>query len=142
MIAPRLAGPALSGSCGVQVAAACQLPASVIQRAAQVAQRAERGDLPGSGRSSAGPATVGGCDGSRQPLQEHNGPLQSPAAKRARVAGLEHNDSTAQLAGEQQAALAAVRATLAAAVQGLPGAAEQLLQLQAAVSSALALGEL
>lgn len=136
---PPHAGPAPSGSCGIQVAAACQLPPSVIKRAARVAQRAERGDLPGGRGSSAGGSGSGSAD-HRQPLHERNNALQPPAAKRTRVA--DAAGSSAELAGEQQAALAAVRAALAAVSQGVPGAAEQLLRLQVAVRTALASGEL
>ena len=136
---PPHAGPAPSGSCGIQVAAACQLPPSVIQHAAQVAQRAECGELPGGRGSSAGGSGSGSAD-HRQPLHERNNSLQPPAAKRARVA--DAAGGSAELAGEQQAALAAVRAALAAVSQGVPGAAEQLLRLQVAVRAALASGEL
>lgn len=75
------AGPAPNGSCGIQVAAACGLPPSLLDRAAEVAQRAEQVGQP-SGR------TGGGSPEGRQPLQQLN-TLQAsqspPAAKRRRL---------------------------------------------------------
>lgn len=126
----RLApGPAPNGSCGIQVAAACGLPPSLLDRAAEVAQHAEQAGQPGA------PAGGGSPEG-RQPLQQLNH-LQArqspPAAKRRRLATVE---------GEQQEALAAVRSVVQAALRGEPGAGQQLVRLQAQVTAALAVGEL
>ena len=126
------AGPAPNGSCGIQVAAACGLPPSLLDRAAEVAQRAEQVGQP-SGR------TGGGSPEGRQPLQQLN-TLQAsqspPAAKRRRLPPQPAAEE------EQQEALAAVRAVLHAALQGEPGAGRQLVRLQAQVAAALEDGEL
>lgn len=76
------------------------------------------------------------------PLQQLNGTAspRSPAAKRRRAAA--QGPAAAVLAQEQHEALAAVRASLQAALAGAPGALGQLQSLQAAVRAALASGEL
>jgi DNA mismatch repair ATPase MutS len=130
----RLApGPAPNGSCGIQVAAACGLPPSLLDRAAEVAQRAEQVGQCG------GPAGGDSPDG-RQPLQQLNTLQQvsqsPPPAKRRRLPPLPAAEE------EQQEALAAVRAVVQAALQGEAGAGQQLVRLQAQVAAALAAGEL
>lgn len=139
---PSDAGPAPNGSCGIAVAAACQLPPGVIACAAAVAQQAERTGQPIGGGPSAGNGV--GPSG-RAPLHALNrqaGIQQQqpePAAKRQRTDAAASNE---HLEGEQREALAAVRAALAAALAGEPGSAAQLVALQAAVREALAAGEL
>ncbi|PRW57902.1 DNA mismatch repair Msh6 isoform X2 [Chlorella sorokiniana] len=137
----RLArGPAPLGSCGVAVAAACQLPQSVVARAAEVAERAERAGRPEE--QPAGGAAAAGSPG-RQPLAALNTGLQQgvpPPAKRQRLDPAAAEGSA--LAAEQREALEAVRAATLAALAGAPGAAAQLGNLQAAVQAALAAGQL
>ena len=137
------AGPAPLGSCGVAVAAACQLPHSVVAHAAEVAKRAEQ-----AGRPEERPALgVAAGSPSRQPLAERNTSQQQslpPPAKRQRLeAATAAGDIAGEaLAGEQREALAAVKAATLAALAGAPGAAAQLANLQAAVRAALAAGRL
>ncbi|KAL4436867.1 hypothetical protein ABPG75_004006 [Micractinium tetrahymenae] len=151
----RLApGPAPQGSCGINVAASCGLPPSVVARAAQVARQQEE---QAGERSAGSPASAGAAAGSppRLPLQPLNQPSPGrPGAKRQRrmeqqqqeegpslqaaIAGEAAND----LAEEQQEALAAVRLAVQALLAGAPGAVQQLLRLQAEVAAALATGEL
>lgn len=124
------------GSCGVAVAAACQLPRSVLARAAEVAEREERAGQP---------ATGAGHSPSRQPLAARNASAlqgQPPPAKRPRLGLAAGASSDVRLAAEQQEALEAVRAAVLAALAGAPGAAAQLANLQAAVRKALAAGQL
>lgn len=145
------AGPAPLGSCGVAVAAACQLPPGVVARAAEVAERAEQ-----AGRPAERPALLAGTAASspgRQPLAELN-PSQQPGlpppAKRQRLeaaagaaaAAAAGGSASVALMTEQCLALAAVKDATLAALAGAPGAAAQLANLQAAVRAALAAGQL
>lgn len=134
------------GSCGVAVAAACQLPPSVVARAAEVAERAERAGHPEHKPAQAQPAAVGSPG--RQPLATLNTGRQEglpPPTKRQRLeqaAAMAGGDADDLLAAEQREALEAVREATLAALAGAPGAAAQLANLQAAVRAALAAGQL
>ncbi len=134
------------GSCGVAVAAACQLPPSVVARAAEVAERAEQAGKPEE--QPAGCAADEGSPG-RQPLAtiSANQPQGlPPPAKRQRLkpaaTAAAGGSSSAAFAEEQREALAAVKVAVLAAMAGAPGAAAQLANLQAAVQSALVAGQL
>lgn len=142
------AGPAPLGSCGVAVAAACQLPPSVVVRAAEVAERAEQAGRPAE-RPALLAGTAAGSPG-RQPLAELHPSQQQglpPPAKRQRLeaaagAAAAGGSASVALATEQCEALAAVKAATLAALAGAPGATAQLANLQAAVRAALAAGQL
>lgn len=141
------AGPAPIGSCGVAVAAACQLPRAVVARAAEVAERAERAGRPEEQPANGQPAAAGSPG--RQPLATLNAGHREglpPPTKRQRLeqaaAAMAGGNADDLLAAEQREALEAVREATLAALAGAPGAAAQLANLQAAVRAALAAGQL
>lgn len=141
------AGPATIGSCGVAVAAACQLPRAVVARAAEVAERAERAGRPEEQPANGQPAAAGSPD--RQPLATLNAGQRErlpPPTKRQRLeqaaAAMPGGKADDLLAAEQREALEAVREATLAALAGAPGAAAQLANLHAAVRAALAAGQL
>lgn len=145
----RLApGPAPQGSCGINVAASCGLPSSVIARAAEVALKQE--ELPGGNNAAcavAGAAAGVAGSAARTPLRPLNeASLGQPATKRQRGMGAQQAEllvrplqtpSAASKAAEWQAALAAVQAAARAVLAGAPRAAEQLLRLHAKMAAAL-----
>lgn len=147
------AGPAPQGSCGINVAASCGLPSSVIARAAEVALKQE--ELPGGNNAAcavAGAAAGVAGRAARTPLRPLNeASLGQPATKRQRGMGAQQAElrvrplqtpSATSKAAEWQAALAAVQAAARAVLAGAPGAAEQLLRLHAKVAATLVTREL
>lgn len=141
-------GPAPNGSCGIQVAAACGLPASVVSRAAEVSRQAEKD----AKRAAAG---AGELVPQRQALSQAGSTAQSGRApllgKRRRLLsdfGLLQQERRAcgdgargkavLGAGDPRAALAEVQAAVQAVLAGSPGAARQLACLHAALRCSMA----
>ncbi|KAI3425826.1 hypothetical protein D9Q98_007801 [Chlorella vulgaris] len=135
----RLAsGPAPNGSCGVLVAAACQLPPSVIAKAAQVARMAEQGETSiGNGSLASGQprqALPLLQTGTATPLPDTQQQTCGPAA-----------DKAAETTEEQREVLEMVRAAVWSALHGgecFRDSFRHLRNMQVAVREALASGEL
>ncbi|KAL4858267.1 DNA mismatch repair protein Msh6 [Chlorella vulgaris] len=135
----RLAsGPAPNGSCGVLVAAACQLPPSVIARAAKGARTAEQGET-----------SIGnGSPASRQPRQAlplHQTAASTPLPDTQQDTCSPAADKAAETTEEQREVLEMVRAAVRSALQGgdcFRDSFRHLQNMQVAVREALASGEL